>query len=198
MNKILLNNEEYKATEQDLPSLIIYGEKSGGSHFTVTLVADLFSSGSKVLFFTAFPMAKDNFLEQTNPNHSKIAFVNSIIDLNNLKDSEVIILDSGNENLFVEAMKVLTDIKERVILVKNIEAFSQEVFDACLGFDKIILSGHIDTCIAKNQILEKSFKSTIIFTMPDISLPIEIPPLEKWTGYLSSENKKGIIKVQLN
>lgn len=198
MNKILLNNEEYKVTEQDLPYLVIYGEQSGGSHFTITLVKDLFLSGSKILFLTAFPMAKDNFLEQIgSTNHSKITFASSVEDLKNNKDSQVIILDSGNEALFIEATKILEDLKERVVLVKNIEAFSHDVFDACLDLEKLILSGHIDMCVAKDKILVKNYKSIVVFTKPEIPLPLEIPVLEKWTGYLSSENQTGIIKVDI-
>lgn len=198
MNKILLNNEKYIVTEQDLPYLIIYGEKSGGSHFTITLVKDLFLSGSKILFLTAFPMAKDNFLEQVGPNHSRIAFVNSVEDLNNYKDSDVIILDSGNSSLFIEAIKTLEDVKDRVVLIKNIEAFNKDIFNACLDLQKVILSGHIDTCISKDLILQKSFKNIVVFTKPEISLPIEIPVLEKWSGYLSSEERSGIIKVKID
>ena len=198
MNKILLNNEAYMAKEQDLPCLVIYGDKSGGSHFTVTLVADLFSSGSKLLFFTAFPMAKDNFLEQTVPHHSKISFVNSVDELKNNSESDVIILESGNESLFIEAVKILEDINERVVLIKNIEAFTQDVFTASLALNKCVLSGNIDMCAAKYQILGKDFKTIIVFTKPEISLPIEVPALEKWTGYLSSETTTGIIKVEIN
>lgn len=198
MNKILLNNEPYKVSESNLPYLVIYGDKSGGSHFTITLVKDLFLSGSKILFLTAFPMAKDNFLEQVGPDHSKIAFVNSVEDLKNYKDSDVIILDSGNENLFIESTKVLEDINERVVLVKNIEAFSTEAFDACLSLQKVILSGHIDICTSKEKIMSKEFKSMVVFTKPEISLPIEVPVLEKWTGYLWSEGKTGMIKVEID
>lgn len=199
MNKILLNNEEYKVTESDLPYLIAYGEKSGGSHFTVSLTAQLFSSGSKILFFTAFPMAKDNFLEQIGShNHSKISFINSVADLDNNKDSDVIILNSGDEDLFIEVSKALQDIHERIVLVKNIEAFSDKVFDASLYFDKLILSGDIDKCVAKEQILKKTFNSTVVFTKPESSLPFEVPALEKWTGYLLNGKQSGMIKVQIN
>ncbi len=198
MNRIILNNESYRVTEDDLPYLVIYGDKSGGSHFTVTLIADLFSSGSKILFFTAFPMAKDNFLGQIGQGYSKIGFVNSKDDLESYKDSDVIILDSGNESLFIEAIKMLPNINERVILVKNIEAFSNEIFDTCLDLNNIILSGNIDMCIAKDRIVKKSFKTTVVFTKPEIPLSIEVPKLDKWTGYLSSQGHSGMIKVQIN
>ena len=197
MNKIILNNELYQVKEKDLPFLIIYGEKSGGSHFTITLIADLFLSGSKILFFTAFPMAKDNFLEQIGSDHSKVAFIDSVEDIKNYKDNQVLILESGNENLFIEAISILQDLNERVVLVKNIEAFSQDIFNNCLDLKNVVLSGNIDICIAKEQILKKSFKSIVVFTKPEISLPIEVPILEKWTGYLSGQDNMGVIKVHM-
>ncbi len=46
-DKILLNNEDYHIGESDLPCLIHYAPKVGGSHFSVAMVADLFLRGSK-------------------------------------------------------------------------------------------------------------------------------------------------------
>lgn len=199
MNKILLNNEDYKITEQQLPYLVIYGDKSGGSHFTVTLMKDLFLSGSKILFFTAFPMAKDNFLQQIGLHSgTKIAFLNSLIDLENNGDAEVLIIESGNEGLFVEVLQNLEDINDRVVLVKNIEAFNHDVFNACLHLEKVIFSGDIDRCVVKKELLNKNFNSIVVFTKPELALPLEVPELEKWTGYLSSENQSGMIKVQMD
>lgn len=66
-DKILLKNKEFHFSENELPCLVTYREKSGGSHFTVSLVADL--------FFTAYPMAMDNFLAQIAGNESKVIYV---------------------------------------------------------------------------------------------------------------------------
>ncbi len=197
-DKILLNNEPHNFNEQDLPCLITYAEKTGGSHFSITMVVDLFLKGSKILFLTAYPMAKENFLEQIGTDHSKIIFVDSVNDLEKAKDFQVVILESGNESLFLEAVKTLPDLKERVILIKNMEVFSQEVFDNCINFEKIILSGNIDTTIDKDRISKTDFKTIIAFSKPEISLPIEIPILERYVGYLSSQDKKGLVTIQKN
>lgn len=197
-NKIILNEEEYLVKESDLPYLVTYGEKAGGSHFTITIAACLFSKGSKILFLTAFPMAKDNFLKQVGDDHTNIAMVSSVSELEASKDKQVIIIESGNESLFLEAVKLLPDLGERVVLVKNIEAFSAEIFNACLYLDKLILSGNLDTCVAKEEIIKKPFKSIVVFTKTEIPLPVEIPELEKWSGYLTSENARGIIKVKVD
>lgn len=195
-DKIFLNKEIINFSENDLPCLITYAEKTGGSHFSITMVVDLFLQGSKILFLTAYPMAKDNFLEQVGSDHSKIAFVTSVEELEKAKDAQVIILESGNEILFNEVAKILPDLRERVILIKNMEVFSKAVFDVCLGLEKVILSGNIDTCIDKERISKKDFKTIIAFSKPEISLPIEIPILEKYTGYLLGNNKSGIVEIQ--
>ena len=145
-DKIFLNDEVLSFHEDDLPCLITYVDKTGGSHFSITLVVDLFLRGSKILFLTAYPMAKDNFLQQVGSDHSKIAFVTSIEDLENVKNTQVIILESGNEALFSEVAKMLPDLAERVILVKNMEVFSKVVFDICLNMKRVILSGNIGVC----------------------------------------------------
>ena len=195
-NTILLNNEEYKVNESDLPYLVIYREKSGGSHFTITLVKDLFLSGSKILFFTAFYMAKDNFLEQIGPDHSNISFIETVADLEINKDKQVLILNSGDENLLKDVLKTIKDLDERVVLLKNIEAFNANTLEICLDLEKVILSGDLDTCVLKDKIIEKKFNSIVVFTKPEIPLPFDVPILEKWQGYLSSKDKNGIIKIQ--
>jgi hypothetical protein len=65
MDTILLNEVTYDVSSSLLPCLISYADKTGGSHFSITLLAQLFDAGEKVILFTAFPMAKDNFLQQT-------------------------------------------------------------------------------------------------------------------------------------
>ncbi|MFH1171595.1 MAG: hypothetical protein V1778_03590 [bacterium] len=193
-DQIILNNEIYHFTEDNLPCLIHYAPKAGGSHFSVTMVADLFLRGSKILFLTAYPMAKDNFFEQIKGMESQTSYVTSSDQLD--ANAQAIILESGNERLFLEAVKTLPDILERILLVKNMEVFGQTVFDACLNHPRLILSGNIDTCLAKKQISEKSWKSIVLFTKPLTPLRIEPPILEKYIGYFWNESAQGLIAIQ--
>ena len=195
-NKILLDDKPYEFKENELPCLITYNEGMGGSHLTMTIVADLFLQGSKILTLTAYPMAKDNFLEQTGNDNSKIAFVNSMNDLEIAKNKQAIILESGNENLFLEVVKSLPDIKERVILIKNIEVFSNKTIENCLNLKKIILSGNIDECISKAEIVKQDWKTIIVFNQPNTSLSITVPELEKYNAFFLNSEINGIIKVQ--
>lgn len=195
-DKIFLNKQAINFNESDLPCLITYADKTGGSHFSITLVVDLFLKGSKILFLTAYPMAKDNFLKQIGQDHSKVASVTSVEALEKVKDSQVIILESGNEALFHEAVKMLPDLKERIILVKNMEVFGKAVFDICLNLEKIILSGNIDMCADKERVSKKDFRTIIAFSKPEISLPIDVPALEKYTGFLLGDHKMGVVGIQ--
>ena len=195
---ILLDNQEYHFSEAGLPCLITYREKMGGSQFTVSLVTDLFLQGSKVLFFTAYLSARENFLEQIKGMESKTAYVKSKDELENNKDAQFIILESGDETLFLEAMKVLPDINERIVLVKNMEVFSQAVFDVCLPLSKVMLSGNIDECTAKKQISDKKYETIIIFSPAETPLPITPPPLEKYTGYFYQNGKAGLVTLKIN
>ncbi len=192
---ILLNNEVYHIGEDGLPCLIHYAPKAGGSHFSVTMVADLFLRGSKILFLTAYPMAKDNFLQQIKGDESKTAFITDESQLNS--ETQAIILESGNEKLFLQAIEKLDDLDERVILVKNMEVFSDAVFDSCLKLQKIILSGDIDKCSAKKQISDKQYKTIVLFSKPETPLKVEPPELEKYTGYLWGDGKEGLVSVRM-
>ena len=194
-DKILLNNEIYHIDENSLPCLITYGEKAGGSQFSVTMIADMFLRGSKILFITAYPMAKDNFLQQIKGSESKIDYITDVDQLN--ADAQAIILESGNEELYLSAVEKLGDIKDRVVFIKNMEVFSNAVFDSALKLKKIILSGDIDRCSAKKRISEKKYKTIVIFTEPEVSLPVKSPVLEKYSGYLWSDGKEGLVKVKM-
>lgn len=197
LNKITLNEKEFDFKEEFLPSLITYEEKSGGSHYSVSVIANMFSNGSKILFFTAYPMAKENFLEQVGLDDSKISFIQNKEDLENNKNKQCLILESGNQELLEYALDSLTDIKERVILIKNIEKFNDNLILKSLNFDRLILSGHLDESNVKEEIIKKDYKNIIIFNNPALELKVKAPFLEKYTAYFWTKDSQGITKVQI-
>jgi hypothetical protein len=194
-SQILFNNEIYHQDEAELPCLITYQPKSGGSHFSITMVVDLFLQGMKILFLTAYPMAKDNFLEQVSGHEEKVIY---ITDENQLDtNAQAIILASGNEELCLKVLEKITDLSDRVVLIKNIEVFSEKLIKACLNLDKVILSGDIDKCVLKQEIINKSYKTIVAFSKPEVSLPFELPVLEKYFGYLWNNKNKGLVSVKM-
>lgn len=194
IDNLYLNDKKWELTEADLPCLVSYREKSGGSHFSISMIANLFLSGSKILFLTAYPMAKDNILEQLKGYEEDIDYITDISNLN--KDKKLIILESGNEELFIKACGLLTDISDRVVLIKNMEVFNEETINKAVFFPKILISGDIDKCKNKENILNIKFENTIIFSKPDASLLFEVPALEKYTGYLYGNLNQGIVSIK--
>ncbi|MFH0892181.1 MAG: hypothetical protein V1867_05365 [Candidatus Falkowbacteria bacterium] len=194
---LLLNNKVFHFAESGLPCLVHYKNKTGGSHFTVTLVADMFLRGSKILFLTAYPMAKDNFFEQTKGKESKIFFVETKDDFKKAKEYQAIILKSGDGNLYLEALKSLPDLNERVVLVKNFEVFDKNILDESLKLEKIIVSGDIDKSSSKKLIADKLYKTIISFSQPETSVSFITPALLKYTGYLKTADKEGFVKLEM-
>ncbi len=195
-NDILLNNQIAHFGTADLPCLIAYGDKTWGSHFSVCLVTDLFRQGAKILFFTAYPSAREKFMEQITGEESKVIYVTDANDLTT--DAQVIILESWNETLFHDVCNVLPDLHERAVLVKNMEVFGPTVFAACLSCPKLIISGNLDGCVAKAEISAMSFATTVIFKQPEIALPYTAPTLETYTAYLRSPDKEGMVRIDMD
>jgi len=193
-DKILLNGDFWNPKEENLPCLITYAEKSGGSHFSIVMLADLFLSGAKVLLFTAYPMARDNFLGQIKGGGPNVSYASNEEGLDS--NFPIIIIESGNQELFLKALNKLEDINERVVLVKNIEVFNKETIESCLMLENVIVSGDIDLCYSNRQIMDKQFNTIVIFSNPKTTLPFSIPELEKYKGYLWSLDVKGIVTVQ--
>lgn len=194
---ILLNKEVFHLNEDGLPCLVHYKEKQGGSQFTVSLVADLFLQGSKILFLTAFPYAKDNFYEQTKEMESKIFFAENKEMLNEARNYQAIILKSGDGDLYMEALKTLPDLSQRVVLVKNFEIFDQNILDSSIKLEKIVLSGDIDKSLAKKQIADKLYKTIVLFSNPETAITCKAPELSKYTGYLKTDDKEGLVQLEM-
>lgn len=195
IDQIILNDKVRDFDDHILPCLINYEEKSGGSHYSVTLVANLFKQGFKILFFTAYYMAKENFIEQVGLDETKIAFVINQQDLLANSNNQCLILESGNQELLDFTLNNLPDIKERIILTKNIEKFEDKIISQVLTFDKIILSGHLDECSLKENIIQKEYKNIVLFNNPKVKLSVTAPDLEKYNAYFWTKEEEGITKI---
>lgn len=196
VDKILLNNQEFHPGEEDLPCLIHYTEGTGGSHFSVTMLADLFLRRSKILFLTAYPMARENFLKQVMGHEDDVSFVTQKNQITTEK--KALIIESGKESLFTEAMRELNDLDARIIFVKNFESFHDDTIMSVALHKKLIVSGNLDISSAKKTLHSSRFKTIIQFSHSDeITSPL-CPNLEKHTGYFWQSTKDGLVKVITN
>ncbi|MCX6757520.1 MAG: hypothetical protein NTZ44_01390 [Candidatus Nomurabacteria bacterium] len=192
-NKITLDNKDLEFNESFLPCLVIGADKSGASYFSVTLAGKLIQQGSKVIYFTAFPMAKEELLNQIG-NERTFDVLNEI-DIANIPEDKSIIVQSGNKDLWTKVIQGIKNINEYIIFVKNIEEYDNSIFEIIGENKKILLSGDLDNCIYKENLVQKEWVSKIIFTVPKIDLNINIPNLEKYESYLDSKDIKGVLRL---
>jgi len=180
---ILVNNEIVKFTHDDFP-MFINGQafvNSGASFFSVSLMTKLVQSGEKIVFFTGFPPAKELFREQIGSG-------------NTIDKNDMIIIDSGDGDNFINKLDEIEDSDERIILFKNIEEYNIKLFDKLKNHKLVIFSGDLDKCKFKEELLKIDFKTKIFFSYPEIiNIPNKIE-LPKYSGHIIG-NKNGIIKL---
>ena len=197
MNKnILLNNKKFHFTKNHLPLLIHGKDHTGASLCTVTAISDLYLQGNKILFLSGYPMARDEFLTQTNSSNDFVV-VDQKTKLGEVDKYKAIFIHRENADLFIKLTKVLPDINERIVLVKNINLFNKEILYTAKEFKLLILSGNIDESSYEANYIKK-LKTKIFHSQPKMNLALKIPKLEKYAGYLWSEKDNGIITVVNN
>lgn len=177
---ILINNEIENFTHEDFPMLISGGCKSGTSFFSVCLMAELFKRGEKEVFFTAYTPAKDEFRKQLGAS---------------INDNAMII-DSGDENAFLQEIEEIKDLEERIVLVKNMENYSLKLFDKLKDKKLVIFSGDMDKCEFGDNLAEKDFKTKIFFSYPKkikVENKIELP---KYKGLIISDKYNCLINLE--
>lgn len=174
LKKILLDNKEFHFTQFELPMLIHGEEHVGASLFTMSVVASLYTQGAKVIALTGYPMAREEFINQTGTE----------------EDAHFFTKEKKDE--FIEYLTNSPDISEYVILLKNIEFYDKEVFSYIKNFKNLILSGDVNRCSFKEEILQYPFSSKIYFSQ----LTEQLPELQKYEALLVSENNRGVLSLE--
>jgi len=155
---------------EDLPILIHGKEGCGASLFSVKLVAEFVKKGNPLIFWSAYPMAKQEFRKEFNNNiepHAKI-------------------IESENP---VELGKVLSEIDAgQTLFIKNFEVIPSETREMLLKRKLLIIAGDLEKTLTKDEVLK--FPTRIFFS----SYPrIKIPALKKYQGYMFSRDGEKII-----
>ncbi|HEY5588820.1 MAG TPA: hypothetical protein VIK86_07685 [Candidatus Paceibacterota bacterium] len=177
---ILVNNEIVRFTQDDFPILITGACKKGASLFSVSLVTSLFESRNKILFLTAYPEAKADFRKQLGDSINERA----------------IIIDSGEQDVFMEKLDEAKDLDETIILLKNMENYSTKLFNKLKDKKLVIFSGDIDECVFGEQLANKDFKTKIFFSYPKIIKIENKIDLPKYNGHIIGDKYNGIVKFE--
>lgn len=179
MSTLLLNHEEFHLTPQDLPCMIHGTGKSGASFFTMNVVLDLIDQGHKVIFYSAFHMARDFLTE--NVAEEKYEVVESRDQLSSTK--QLLIPLSGEKELFIDLLLEKRN-SEYIIIVKNVEELSREMVREILKHKNVIVSGGCGDKKFSNLIVDHSYASRIFFSDLHEFLPNEKIELDTYEGYL--------------
>lgn len=176
---ILVNNEIVNFSKEDFPMLISAAPSAGSSFFSIELMINLFKQGEKIILFSAYEQAKELFKQELE---------------NNINDNALII-ESGDDNLFLEQLDKIQDLSERIILYKNIDNYDSRLFFKLKERELVIFSGDIDRCEFNEQLMSKEFKNKIFFSYPDkfkIDNKIDLP---KYSGHIIGDKYNGEIKI---
>jgi hypothetical protein len=177
---ILLDDKKIDFFLNDLPILISGAEKTGSSFFSVCLLVNLVKSGYKVIIFSAHPAAKEEFRNQVGADLDK-----------------ALIVESENEDEFIEIIKTIPDLSERVVLIKNIDSYTKKLFDAIKGLKLLVFSGDLDKCQFADDLIHLNFESRIFFSFSE-KYPIEgVKEIPKYFGKIVGERYNGVIKLGL-
>jgi len=181
--KFLINDEEVNFNKEDFP-IFINGEaftQSGASFFSVSLMTKISEEGEKIVFFTALPPAKELFRSQLGER---------------VNDENIMIIESGDEDNFIKELDGIKNLEERTVLFKNIEDYSESLFNRLKDHKLTIFSGDIDKCIFGDNLAKMDFKTKILFTYPE-KLEIEDKiNLSKYYGCVIGKRLNGIIRIE--
>ena len=177
---ILVNNEILKFTHEDFPMLISGKPGTGSSFFSIEMMVDLFRQGEKIVLFSAYEQAKQLFKEQ---------IIDSIND-------NVLIIESGDDNLFMKELNKIPDLSERIILYKNIDNYDSKLFNILKDMRLVVFSGNLDECKFKEDLINKNFKTKIFFSYPqniEIKNKVDLP---KYCAHIVNIKYNGIITLK--
>ncbi len=177
---VVVNDQPITLTHEDFPMLISGAPGEGSSYFSIELMVKLFQNGEKVVLFSAFEQAKELFKKE----------------IGDTTNENVSIIESGDDNTFIEELKNIPDLSERIVLFKNIDNYDQKLFDQLKDAKLVIFSGDLDQCQFKDELLKKEFKTKIFFSYPqgvEIENKIELP---KYCAQIINDRNTGIITVK--
>lgn len=176
---ILVNNKVIKFNHEDFPILISGIPSAGSSFFSIELMVDLFKNGEKVILFSAYEQAKELFKKEIGDSINE----------------NILVIESGDDNLFIEELNKISNLSEKIILFKNIDNYDVKLFNILKNHQLIIFSGNLDECKFKDELIKKEFKTKIFFSYPkDIKIKNKIS-LPKYSAHIISDKYNGLVSI---
>ncbi len=174
--------------------MLVHGrEHSGASLLPITVAAQLHKEGSKLLIFTAYPMAKEEFLEQLGELGKTVLCLESEADINKAEEFQTIIVKSGDEALFLSVLEQFPNLPEYIPFIKNIEVITEQDIIEYAVTRPSIIAGDATKSPFFQQLQETIFITKILFT------PFEeesFPGLQKYSAKMAGKNGECVVSVK--
>jgi hypothetical protein len=188
------NNKQIDFTVNDLPMVVHGREHSGSSLFAITMAVHLHSQGNKILMFTAYPMAMEEFISQVGEDAS-VFYLEYPAQIYEAQSYQTVIVRSGDMNLCAFALSNLPDIHTRIAFIKNVESILTEEIASLLNVnERTLISGDIDSSTAKEFIKNVKYQTKVFFSDSNI-LPKELPTLKKYQACVIKEINRFIVSL---
>jgi hypothetical protein len=174
--KIILDEKEVTTFVPDSLPMLIHGkEGSGASLYTLAVASKWFQLGYEVLFLCGYPMAEEEFNKIRLGSDGKITF-----------------FTKGQVEAFVKAYGS-READNRIIFIKNVELFRQDLLDLVYANNKLVISGDINESQSKDKILGMNFTTQVYFSPFS---GIKLPNLNKYEGYVTSGDYTGLTRLE--
>ncbi len=188
------NSEKIEFKSSDLPMLIHGKDKTGSSLFSITVAAHLHIQGNKLLIFTAYSMAKDEFLLQVGSDAS-VFYLENIDDISKAQEYQTIIIKSGNKDLCEQTLAKIADIDSRILFIKNVDQIlSNDIVENMKQGSRLLISGDIDLSEYSDFIKSINYKTKVYFSDSTV-LPEELLKLEKYQACIIKNNNKFVVSL---
>jgi hypothetical protein len=186
--------QEIAVTNTDLPMLIHGVEGSGASLLSITISAMLHKKGNKLVIFTAYPMAREEFMSQIEDDDSGVFFLKDRANIVTASQHQTVIVESGNIDLFKKFLSE-SDLSDRIIFIKNIETIHDPEVLGILSRILLILSGDINLSVFKENIINTSFKTEILLS-PLSNSTSDFSRLPKYQAFLKKGGEEMVISLK--
>ncbi|MBI3888767.1 hypothetical protein HY311_03155 [Candidatus Nomurabacteria bacterium] len=192
MKKIIniSTKEEVKFTKGDLPMMVHGKEHSGASLLSIVIASMLHVGDKKLLMFTAYPMAKEEFLKQIE-NPETVFYLESENDFEKATKFQTIFVKSGDADLFTKAISNSSLVKDRIIFVKNIETINIPIFNFVSKYP-FIITGDLELNPLQKYFVDCDYSTRILFNTVGNE---KIVYLEKYQAILKNRLGEKIITL---
>jgi len=106
---ISLNRAPLDINSLEFPILVNGADKTGASHYSIELLAELYKTNHKIIFFSGYEMAKTAFKERLG---------------NSFNEYNIHILENAHEEQLLQALQSTPDIESYILYIKNFDLYA--------------------------------------------------------------------------